>query len=176
MNHINNTIKEYSMISTKNSELGCMMSHLGVLLEISQNVEFDDDDVIGICEDDIFLGDNFNNNLNEVAKLEPVEFLFIGGRFDKNFSQGEGLVFRNNKDNDRCATSYLVKKSICEKLVNLVINNFVRDFSFNKHKKGIFIPLDRVYQSLVDDIKMYDYFPHLIYSPKFYKTDIQYIK
>ena len=66
----------------------------------------------------------------------------------------------------RTTHSYVIKKSICKKLIELITSRFI-------NKLLDFKPIDVLYQDLHKDIKMFDYFQHLYYSEINYKTDIQ---
>ena len=164
--------------------LGCYLSHLIILKSIMENIDINDDEYIGIYEDDIFYCSDFDNkyeqfkniNLNELN----IEFLYLGGRFKPNFSynhnddmfiktSNKNIFFRNkclkNIMWDRGTYSYIIKKKICSKLYDLLINIPIKNNKLDA--------IDSVYNLLNKNIKMFDYFPHLFYSPVNYKSDIQ---
>jgi hypothetical protein len=78
------------------------------------------------------------------------------------------MVYRNYNW-DRCAFSYVVKKSSCKKLIDVISINFV------KKENGLirFEAIDFIYACANKELKMYDFYPHLFYSPLNHKTDIQ---
>ena len=173
----------------KKGEFGCSISHLCVLIDILNNPDFKDDDYICIFEEDFYYAgspENFNKSflsLNEtdLNKLD-IDFLYVGGRFKPNFhAEGDFYeetdhinIFRRvavtySYESQRGAFSYIIRKKICEKLINIIINRFIKtDKNIIKLE-----PIDCIYQVLVDEIKIFDYFPHIFYSPANYKSDIQ---
>ena len=70
---------------------------------------------------------------------------------------------------DRGAFSFVIKKSICKKLIEIISSNFV------KKENGIirFEAVDYIYTNSYDKIKMYDYMPNLFYSLVNHNSDIQ---
>jgi hypothetical protein len=77
------------------------------------------------------------------------------------------MIYRNFNWN-RGTFSYVIKKSICKKLMEIISTSFVK-------KKNIikFEAIDYVYTCAFDKINMFDFMPHLYYSPINYNTDIQ---
>jgi GR25 family glycosyltransferase involved in LPS biosynthesis len=176
--------------SLKIGEVGVYLSHTLLLKQIIENDDISDDDLVSIYEDDFCLCDNFEENYanfksnlkNIELEKHNIEFLYTGGRFwsqyipqqiDNDYfekvSDFDSIYYRkkllqNPIEWDRTALSYSVKKSICNKVYNLLIKNFIENFR----------PVDHVYVSLYKDIKMYDYLPHLFWSPfNSGDTDIQ---
>ena len=159
------------------------MSHLITLYNIIQNCDIKEDDYVGIYEDDFQLAKNFDKKYKKFKKINlhdlGIEFMYLGGRFDPHF-KCEGLektthpnvFFRKNKDNisthewDRTTHAYIVKKSICKKLIMILTTKFINIIL-------TFLPIDHIYNSSCKDIKMFDYFQHLYYSEADYKTDVQ---
>ncbi len=162
---------------------GCYMSHLIVLYNILQNNDIKENDYVGVYEDDFQLSKNFDKKYKKFKKINldelGVEFMYLGGRFEPHF-KCEGLektthpniFYRNNHEKisnhdwERTTHAYIVKKSICKKLISLLTTKFINQIL-------IFRPIDHIYNSLYKDIKMFDYFQHLYYSEVDYKTDIQ---
>ena len=164
-------------------ELGCYISHVLVLTEILNNNTIRDDELVGIFEDDFFYGTLYADNykkLENIEKNKDVDFLYIGGRFEPDFTAtkiflkhvDDHLYYRDVKNLqyvnnnieiwDRCTSAYMVRKSVCRRLIDILSREI-----------GSFEPVDHLYASTaVFDIKMYDFFPHLFYSPVDYKSDI----
>jgi len=173
-------------VIVKKGVLGCLMSHVIALYNILQNTDIKEDDYVGIYEEDIFYPENFDNkykkfkeiNLNELG----VEFLYLGGRVDPDFeaSKNENMFEKTDNKNiylrkdpceggydwDRGAFAYIVKKSICAKLIKLLTTRFATSCLR-------LIAFDALLVKFYKDIKMFDYFPHIIYSKFEYKTDVQ---
>jgi len=174
----------------KKGELGCMISHLTVLNDIATNENYTDDDYFCIFEDDFFYSgteESFNNSFNQLNNTDlkelKVDFLYIGGRFKPNFHVfNENLykmtdnihIFKKLHNNlsletDRCLTAYMVNKKICLKLINFIVEKIY----YKKNKNNIFDAVDSVVSKFSNFRDVHDYFPHLFYSPRNYKTDIQ---
>ena len=117
-----------------------------------------------------------------------VDFIYLGGRFNKGFdcrySDDFNLMFEKtdnpnlikrkqmiyrNFNWDRCTFSFVIRKSICKKLMEIISTLFV------KKEVGIikFEAIDYVYTCAFNKINMFDFIPHLYYSPVNYNTDIQ---
>lgn len=187
-NLTNNCIYNYiktNKIKVNKGEFGCYMSHIITLYNILQNDDIKDDDFAGIYEDDFKLVKNFDKHYKKLKKINlnelDVEFLYLGGRFSSGFqcnhnnfekTNHKNIFFRNyNKeieryDWDRTTHAYWVKKSICKKLIILLSSRFTNTLLQFK-------PIDTVLVNFFNEIKMFDYFPHLFYSEMEYKTDIQ---
>ena len=148
-----------------------------------------DEDYICIFEEDfLYAGssENFNKtflSLNEtdLNKLD-VDFLYLGGRFKPNFyTEGDCYeqtdnvnIFKRIKsirshENDRGAFSYVVRKKICKKLIEIISDRFIKTTKYTTKLE----PIDCIYQIFSDEINIFDYFPHIFYSPTNYKSDIQ---
>ena len=180
-NVVYNYIKNYK-IQIQLGVFGCYMSHLITLYNIIQNNDIKDDDYIGIYEDDFKLTKNFDKKYKKFKKINlnelGVELIYLGGRFEPNFkfdglekTQHPNVFFRkeecvSDENWSRTTHSYVIKKSICKKLIELITSRFI-------NKLLDFKPIDVLYQDLHKDIKMFDYFQHLYYSEINYKTDIQ---
>jgi hypothetical protein len=108
--------------------------------------------------------------------------IYLGGRFTQNFIPKNKNFFiphtLNNfylringrgADWDRTTHNYLIKK------INIpnIIKCYLEYFETNQNHS---FQVDTFYNSLSNKIKMYDYFPHIFYSPMNYLTDIQHSK
>ena len=173
-------------IIVKKGVLGCFMSHVITLYNILQNKDIKDDDFAGVYEEDIFYPENFDEKYKKFKEIDlnklGVEFLYIGGRIDKDFdaSKNENMYQKTDNPNiylrkdtceggydwDRGTFAYIIKKSICTKLIKLLTTRFTT--SYLKLKE-----IDSLLVTFYKDIKMFDYFPHIIYSEFNYKTDVQ---
>ncbi len=172
---------------------GCLMSHILVLYEILKNDEIKEDEYVGILEDDIYLCDNFENNYDSfknmcISNYGDIDLIYTGGRFSSSFSITDNsyneffektslpnLFFRKNKKIsdfnslkshnfiwERTTLSFIVKKSSCKCLINLLYNSSIKRRGMNGY---YIIPIDHVYAYSHNKINMYDFFPHLFYSP-----------
>ena len=65
----------------------------------------------------------------------------------------------------------MIRKKVCLKLIDFILDKFLVPRKEIYHFK----PIDRIIETF-NYTKIYDYFPHLFYSPRNYKTDIQYRK
>lgn len=179
-------------VKYKDGELGVLISHLSILIDIKNNTDYKDDDYFCIFEDDFFYAateESFNKSFIDLMNTDlnkmDVEFLYTGGRFEPNFYTLNEEIYEmtdninifqkkkniNTLETDRCLSSYMVRKSVCVKLIDHILDKFLlcrRDLYYLK-------PIDRVIETF-NYTKVHDYFPHLFYSPRNYKTDIQYKK
>ena len=161
----------------KKGEVGCYLSHVLLLQKIIKD-DILDDEYIAIYEDDFCYSTDFDKKYEEFQKIKlDVDFLYTGGRFWSDFTPTQledykkvhSLYGRVHKGDDamnwdRTTHSYIIKKSVCVKVYELLIKNFIENYR----------PIDHVYVSLYNDIKMFDYFPHLFWSPwSNIDTDIQ---
>jgi GR25 family glycosyltransferase involved in LPS biosynthesis len=182
-------LKEIKLIVPKGI-FGCMMSHLLILEKIRNNTNYDENDYIGIFEEDIIFSNNFEENYNKFKKIDlnklDVELLYLGGRFASDYTfnnnslemykptSDPNIYYRNNynpkKEGDwcRCTFSYVVKKAVCSKLIDIIINTFPTP----KYRDS-FKPIDHIYTDSYKEIKTFDFFPHLFYSHLNNNTDIQ---
>ena len=164
--------------------MGCHMSHKNILIKVIEDETLNDNDLILIFEDDVFFNDNFESELKNtipiLTKLEPNFILYIGGRFHKNFKpssfkEWELIDFNlynkkgdyktiKSSDYDRTTNVIILTKHACKEIINKTKN-----VKFHE-------PIDSLYNNIrkyIPDIKIYDIFPHLCYSPLNYKSDIQ---
>lgn len=169
--------------------LGCLLSHVILLQKVIDDPEIKDSDYVGIYEDDFIIAgsiNKFNENYNKFKNINlnelHINLLYLGGRFEPNFmylndeffidTEHENIFLRrsmdkNNKYYDRTTTSYIVKKSSCKKIINLICNNLLNQ-KINEIKA-----IDYILPRLADQIKIFDYFPHFFYSPVDAPSDIQ---
>ena len=180
-NIVYNYVKKYK-IQIQLGVFGCYMSHLITLYNIIQNNDIKEDDYVGIYEDDFKLTKNFDKKYKKFKKINlkelDVDFIYLGGRFESGFkcdglekTTHPNVFFRkeecvSDENWGRTTHSYIVKKSICKKLIELITSRFI-------NKLLDFKAIDNIYQNLHKEIKMFDYFQHLYYSEINYKTDIQ---
>lgn len=168
-------------INIPRGELGCLLSHYFVLNEISQNVKLSDDDFVLIFEDDVFFTDHDNgiyfDQIEEFAKTNKVDFLFVAGRWQKHFIPKSINFFEQKSkhffkrisgqgyDWDRCSPAYICSKNGAREMSLRVLTQFI------KIKK--WIAIDTIYAQSTKNILSYDFFPHIYYSERDYETDIQ---
>jgi GR25 family glycosyltransferase involved in LPS biosynthesis len=172
-------------VIVKKGVLGCFMSHVIALYNILQNKDIKDDDYVGIYEDDIFYPEDFEEKYKKFKEINlgelDIEFIYTGGRLKPGFdcknenmfqkTENPDIYFRKNPleggyNWERTTSSYIIRKSSCEKLIKLLTTQF----STNSLR---LIPIDGLLIKFFKDIKMFDYFPHLFYSEIYYKTDVQ---
>ena len=170
-------------VIVKKGVLGCFMSHVIALYNIMKNKDIQDDDYAGIYEEDIFYPEDFDKKYKKFKEINltelGVEFLYIGGRTVPDFeyknenmfkkTENPNIYFRKNPCEggynwDRGAFAYIVKKSSCAKLIKMITTQFT-----NNALK--LIAIDHLLSKFFKDIKMFDYFPHLIYSKFDYKSN-----
>jgi len=179
-------------VNYKKGELGVLISHLSILIDIQNNPDYKDDDYFCIFEDDFFyasteesFNESFTNLMTTDLNKMNIEFLYIGGRFEPNFYVLNEEIYEmtdniniflkkkniNTLETDRCLSSYMIRKSVCVKLIDFIIDKFLMSKREIYHLK----PIDRVIETF-NYTKVYDFFPHLFYSPRNYKSDIQLVK
>ena len=203
-NHIIFRFMKEIKLSVSKGVLGCLISHLMLLQEIINNKDIDENDYVGIYEDDIFYCDDFDKKYNQFKKINlsnyNVDFIYLGGRFNKGFDcrysddfnfmfeqqhhpnliKRKQMIYRNFNW-DRCTFSFIIRKSICKKLIEIISTSFFKEETEQKEEGGIikfkeiikFEAIDYVYTFAFNKINMFDFIPHLYYSPVNYNTDIQ---
>jgi len=184
-------------VNYRKGELGVLISHLSILIDIQNNKDYKDDDYFCIFEDDFFypgteesFNKSFTNLMNTDLNKMNIEFLYIGGRFMPNFYSLNDEIFEmtnnvnifekkkniNTLETDRCLSSYMIRKSVCIKLIDFILDKYMiskKDIHNFKLREAYHLkPIDRIVEGF-NYTKVYDYFPHLFYSPRNYKTDIQ---
>jgi len=169
--------------------IGCHLSHKTILKMVIDDININDDDLILIFEDDVFFIESIFKEeiikLNETIKLFKENninnfIIYIGGRFKPKFKpalKDRWKLFFNNiyekiggKDDipscdyDRTTNVIILNKFTCKEIINKTID------------VKLSIPIDTLYnniQKYIPEIKIYDLFPHICYSPCNYETDIQ---
>jgi GR25 family glycosyltransferase involved in LPS biosynthesis len=176
----------------KSAELGCMLSHYFLLKQIMTDETIPEDSLVFIFEDDFFINSEYLKltklndiidklNVSKINNENNWDMIYFGGRFNVNFYPSKSNIknfFTHSFDNfylrvngfgldwDRTTCNYLVKKKNIKKILDCILDHYI-----NTNK--IIIQIDSLYNSLSKKLFMYDYFPHLFYSPLNYSTDIQ---
>lgn len=176
-------------LNVKAPELGCLLSHYLLLKQVQNDDTISDESIVFIFEDDFFIGTQFIESTNfsniiiqlknsTIDKENNWDLIYFGGRFNKNFIPSNNDFFEHSFDNfyrringtgtywDRTTHCYLVKKNT----ISNVMDCYLEYFKTNSNPS---FQADSFYNSLSNKIKMYDYFPHIFYSPMNYSTDIQ---
>ena len=172
------TVKENPFV------MACHQSHKTIFQMCIDDDLINDEDLILIFEDDVFFSEAFekelNTNLSLIKELPPNFILYIGGRFVKSFKPtslngwnkvtstlyhkiGDYNTIKGS-NYDRTTHSYILTKYACKEIIEKT-----------KHIASS-QPIDSLLNNIrkyVPDMKLYDIFPHLCYSPINYKTVIQ---
>lgn len=166
--------------------IGCHLSHKNILSIVANDDSLDDDDFIIIFEDDVFFSNNdFEKEIvslfDSIKSIDSKEFIiYIGGRFKPDFKPTmlnkwkhvvNRLYHKHCKYNEYISSEY-------DRTSHVIILNKFTCKTFIETTKHVptSIPIDALYNCIrryADDIRTYDIFPHLCYSPCDYKTDIQ---
>tara|TARA_R110000737_G_scaffold317222_1_gene327781 strand:- start:884 stop:1498 length:615 start_codon:yes stop_codon:yes gene_type:complete len=109
-------------------------------IETFKRIVKGDNDYAVVFEDDIILNDNFNNYyqlIKEQFLLSDFEICFIGNGCGLEVGKLiEGQYLYDSNGNSRCTDSFIIKKSLCKKLLDIYIEYdkyFVNiDFIMNK--------------------------------------------
>jgi GR25 family glycosyltransferase involved in LPS biosynthesis len=191
-NHIVVKALKHFHIQVAKGVFGCLMSHMLVLEEIIKNNDIDDNDYVGIYEEDFCYSSNFNTKYNEFKKINlneyDIDLIYLGGRFgpdfdcrnvgdfDKMFEKTKhpNIIYRKNVAYrnfswDRGAFSFVIKKSKCVDLIEAIKTGFLK----KENNKISFEAVDYIYTNSCKKLKMYDYLPHLFYSRVNFNSDIQ---
>lgn len=157
--------------------VGCSFSHEKVWREIVNDDILEENDLVSVFEDDCFFSEKFNLVWNIVSNNLPenTEFVYLGGRFNKNYITKK--LERNKKwdkvanflykikdhslSEDRTTHAYIISKSGARKLLNSV-----DDYGFD-------IEVDKWMVDKMKNLNSYDMMPHMCWSPLDYNTDIQ---
>ena len=103
-----NVISEKPMNYSR-GEIGCLLSHYFLLKEIMYDTSINDNDIVFIFEDDIFINNDylsktpFINILNELDeftnKNTDWDLIYMGGRFESGYTQSHNdtFFFQNNR-------------------------------------------------------------------------------
>jgi GR25 family glycosyltransferase involved in LPS biosynthesis len=164
--------------------MGCHLSHKTILEIVMNDENIKNDEFVIIFEDDVFFNTNFmegiDNIKNNIDIFDINSLIYIGGRFKTSFkpSSNKGWSFLKNNiymkdgdysnilpsDYDRTTNVIILSKFACKEIIEKT-----------KHIKSS-EPIDSLYNNIrkhIPEMKIYDLFPHLCYSPANYKTDIQ---
>lgn len=168
--------------------LACTLSHYFLLTSIMEDNTIPDDAIIFVFEDDFFISDELLKKksiadiVEEIKKFQTDnkinwDMIYLGGRFTKNFEPKNRSFFTHISTNlylrvkgggmdwDRTTHNYLVKKSN--------IPNIIKCYHEYYSQSSKSFEVDSFYNGLAEKLQMYDYFPHIFYSPWNYTTDIQ---
>lgn len=185
----------FQKVNIRKGEIGCHLSHREIWKNVSEDETLSDDDLIIVLEDDVFFTDHnfehkFMDAINNFQKIKILnKMLYIGGRFDKNFSPMKTemnlhwkkpmLLESNNNLHERIYKSIITKHIFDRTTHSLIFTKYTANIflqsSLSDEKKPVAIDSFLVWchQQKKGPINYYDFFPHLFYSPLNYKTDIQ---
>lgn len=185
--------QEYSHLSPRMRAVkGCLLSHLNIWKRIVADPTVQNKDLICVLEDDVHFSDKFEQLkdvvfteiYNESATTPTKRQLFyIGGRFEPLFcpktlngwiKKGEYLFQRptdlykmtHRLEIDRTTHFLILNKEMCSALI------FIYETFFIKTAEAVDAMLEASNRSFTD-LYFYDCFPHLVWSPLEYDTDIQ---
>jgi GR25 family glycosyltransferase involved in LPS biosynthesis len=176
-------------INVKAPELGCLLSHYFLLKETCEDKTIPNDSIIFLFEDDFFINTPYlettgiTNIIREIKNLEIekeglLDMIYLGGRFTPNFIPKNKTYFSHISNNiykringrgidwDRTTHNYLIKKSNIQNILKCYLEYFTT-------QSNPTFQVDSFYNSHTNILNMYDYFPHIFYSPWNYSTDIQ---
>jgi glycosyl transferase family 25 len=165
-----NLIKKFEYL--RPGEIGCFISHI----RIFQKIVNDAIPLALIMEDDAIFCEDFLNEYDKVIREIPenTDILYIGGRFYPGFQMSTGeriserivkhLHLNNPHDSDRTAHAYIVSQRLAKFILDIF--NMVNIIQ---------LPLDHwiLRVSILNDIKIYNAFPLLCYSPLVGDSDIR---
>ncbi len=174
-------------------ELACLLSHYFLLKKISNDVTIEDNQIVFIFEDDVFVNEEYleKNSFKDIVKELLIfdskfdwDLLYMGGIQDiinyipinineyeklyNNFYERNELLFTSNNDN---ITNHIL--IINKKSANKIINSLLNFLKNNMRNKRVHTGYDSIISIYLKDIIKIDYFPYLFYSPSDYLTDIQ---
>ena len=164
--------------SIPKGELGAFLSHYFLLKKIWRDKTIDLNQMIIIMEDDVhFSKNNYSQEIQDIKnfnKTNIFDVMYISGRFHKNFTCNDNKMYNRITPNiferlsgkghnwDRTLNSFIIKKISIPAIIDCLIQ-FLQNNGFT--------PVDAI---LVEcNVKQFDIFPHLFYSPMNYSTDIQ---
>lgn len=194
-NYINDELIEIikeKQLNIKSPEFACLLSHYFLLKEILEDDTIEDNSIIFLFEDDFFINSVYIETTKIIDIVEEIknsnmdkenawDMIYLGGRFMPNFVPKNKTYFLNMFNNfykringqgmdwDRTTHNYLIKKSNISNIIKCYLNYFR-----NQEKPSF--QVDSFYNSQSKNLEMYDYFPHIFYSPWNYSTDIQHSK
>lgn len=171
----------------RDGEIGCLLSHYNIFLNMKDDETLQDNDFWLVLEDDIFMNPDFEQQLKLIGETlvrpsskvsaQDIDVIWIAGRGrphfepsnaynDTSYHNVEGQLYIRRgiekghvEDWYRQTTAYLITKRGARRLVEQIRQqDFVR-------------PIDHCMTEA--NVRQYDWFPHLGYSPMDYKTDVQ---
>ena len=164
--------------------MGCHLSHKTILQNVINDKTIVDEDFVIIFEDDVFFSKNFMIDIEKIKLSKDVidlnSIIYIGGRFNESFQPSaikkwsflKNNMFLKSKshdkilpiDYDRTTHVIILSKFACKQIIEKTKN------------VKLSVPIDYLYNNIrtfIPDMKVYDLFPHICYSPLEYKSDIQ---
>lgn len=164
-------------LNTRNpGMLGCWLSHLSLWRLLAES----ETDAFVIFEDDAFFVDNFKNRLEKILiDINPttMDLVYFGGRFKpdfkpknlSNWDEDNGFFRPKVKfsgfDWDRTTHGYVITRRGALKLLDR--------YNSTVAEKGSFRAIDAWLEKIRFELDAFDAFPHLAYSPRNYRSDIQ---
>jgi GR25 family glycosyltransferase involved in LPS biosynthesis len=171
----------------RQGEIGCLLTHYSLFLDIIKNEQLEESDISLIMEDDLFVNDDVVSEMQKICKMlegrpdirSEIDVLWIAGRNRTHFipsdlqnisvyekiDDTDGLFHRKQMDSTkkedwyRQTTAYMITKRGAKKVIDqMKSRHFVK-------------PIDHCMMEA--NIKQYDWFPHVGYSPMDYKSDVQ---
>lgn len=180
---------EYPILAnfSKPGELGIFLTNLEIWKNILEDDDIKDDDLILVFEDDVFFNDHFGSDfINAIEDFKKIEdkskILYLGGRFDPNFNppliDNIWKPIPNNSLKERLGITDIKMGKYYDRTIHIMIyTKSAIKITYNLlNILDISYPIDVYYiwcTQKNSELKSYDYFPHLCYSPSNYKTDIQ---
>lgn len=156
----------YNISKSKSNGIGacgCFSSHYRLWKRIASDDNLNELSKIIIYEDDAFFTDNYLQKLNTIDSINEFDILYIGGRFHKNYVEGNRPVNGISKmSGQRTTHAYVITKKGANNLLNFIKNNIIHT-----------VEVDTFLNNLKSILNMYDLYPHINWSPAMYKTDIQ---
>jgi GR25 family glycosyltransferase involved in LPS biosynthesis len=158
---------------------GCWLSHFGVWNQLINDIETD---AYLIFEDDMRPSKSFNKNLKKILSSidNTFDIYYIGGRFKDSFTPNNlsdwneviinGTTFYSAKNPGKCGVnhdrglfSYILTKEGAKRLIS----------RFPEYNKEIPAVDEWINKDVEIRKKVCDFFPHITWSPKAYKSDIR---
>jgi GR25 family glycosyltransferase involved in LPS biosynthesis len=173
---------------SRKGEIGCLLSHYALYIQITHDDNLQENDLCLILEDDIHFNDDFTKRVDELLNhlqlnkdiFDNIDVIWVAGRNRKDFipknidnvhlyhqHKSSKLYFRNNitydrRDDDwyRQTTAYLITKRGARRMID------------DLHKRRFVKPIDHCMME-ASSVNQYDWYPHIGYSPMNYQTDVQ---
>lgn len=166
-------------------EMGCLLSHFKIMKNVVENEELEDNDIVLVMEDDLYFTScdvvkqfcKIGESLSKM-NMEMLDILWLAGRWKDGFvpidisneniykPRDDQLYERyphiemNHEEWYRQTTAYMITKRGARRMLDSL-----RERHFVK-------PIDHCMMEATN-IKQYDWFPHIGYSPKENESDIQ---